>query len=151
MTRNVLIFHGTAGNPKGNWFPWLKEQLESRGYKVQIPALPHTSEPDDEEQVQFVIKNCKLDKNTVMIGHSFGGVVALRLLEKGIKVNRVVLMCTPFSGKFLDKKSRPSVTKACQKGFDFSKIKANAKSFVLLTIPATTLCLCPTANLSRKN
>lgn len=129
---SFLILHGRNGSPDSHTFPWLKEQLEFKGYKVQVPALPHTSEPDDAEQAQFVIKNCKLDENTVIIGHSFGGVVALRLLEKGIKVNQVVLMCTPFSGKFLDKKSRPSVTRACQKGFDFSKIRTNAKDFTLL-------------------
>ena len=129
---NFLILHGRNGSPDSHTFPWLKEQLESKGYKVQVPALPNTSEPDDEEQAQFVFKNCKLDENTVIIGHSFGGIVALRLLEKGIKVNKVVLMCTPFSGKFLDKKSRLSVTRACQKGFDFSKIRTNAKGFMLL-------------------
>jgi leucyl-tRNA synthetase len=129
---NFLILHGRNGSPNSHTFPWLKSQLESKGYKVQAPMLPNTDEPNDIEQTEFVLKNCVIDENTVIIGHSFGGIVALRLLEKGIKAKQVVLMCTPFYGKFLDKKSRPSVTRACQKGFDFNKIKTNAKNFMLL-------------------
>jgi leucyl-tRNA synthetase len=78
------------------------------------------------------LKNCKLDKNTALIGHSFGGIVALRLLERGVRVQKVILLCTPYSGKFLDKKARPSVTAACKKGFDFQKIRKGAEEFCLL-------------------
>ncbi len=129
---NFLILHGRNGSPKSHLFPWLKSELEKKGYKVQAPFLPNTDEPDDEEQTQFVLKKCKLDKNTVIVGHSFGGIVALRLLEKGIKAQKVVLLCTPFFGKFLDNKVRASVTRACRKGFNFKKILAGKTSFDLL-------------------
>ena len=131
-TPNFLILHGRNGSPDTYTFPWLKSQLESKGYKVQAPLLPNTSEPNDDEQTNFVLKNCYFDENTVIIGHSFGGIVSLRLLERGIKVNKVVLLCTPFSGEFLDKKERLSVTQACKKGFDFEKIKQGALNFGLL-------------------
>ena len=51
----------------------------------------------------------------------------MRLLESGMKAKEVVLLCTPFSGKFLDNKVRASVTAACKKGFDFEKIKLPAE------------------------
>ncbi len=129
---NFLILHGRNGSPDSHLFPWIKSELENKGFKVQAPLMPNTQEPDDEEQAEFVLKNCKMDENTVIVGHSFGGVVALRLLEQGVRIKKLVLVSTPFSGKFLDNKPRPSVTKACKKGFDFKKIKQNAKQIGLL-------------------
>lgn len=129
---NFLILHGRNGSPDNHTFPWLRKSLEEKGFKVQVPALPNTAEPSDEAQTDFVQKNCEINEHTVIIGHSFGGVVALRLLERGIKVKKVFLVCTPFSGEFLDKKRRASVTSACKKGFDFKKIRQGARDFGLL-------------------
>jgi leucyl-tRNA synthetase/predicted esterase len=127
-----ILLHGREGSPKDNFFPWLKEELEKRGYEVEAPDLPGTNEPDDEEQTTFVEKNCKIDDKTVIVGHSFGGIVALRLLERGHAVRRVVLAASVVSGKFNDGKIRASVTRACEKGFDFKKIRNNAQSFFVM-------------------
>jgi leucyl-tRNA synthetase len=127
---NFILLHGKHGGPVEKFFPWLKKQLEDKGCKVQVPQMPNTEEPNDDEQTEYVINNCKFDEKTVIVGHSFGGVVALRLLEKGIRVNKIILAATPFTSKFLDGKTRNSVAKALAKGFDFSLIKKNAKSFV---------------------
>jgi predicted alpha/beta hydrolase family esterase len=37
---NAFIIHGSGGNPESNWFPWLKEQLESLGVKTYVPEFP---------------------------------------------------------------------------------------------------------------
>ncbi len=129
---NFLLLHGRGGSPEGAFFPWLKKELEARGYAVQVPRLPGGEEPDDEEQVAHVLKHCTLDANTVVLGHSFGGIVALRLIEQNRSINRMVLVGTPFSGNFLDEKKRPSVSQALKKGFDFEKIKASGAHFLFL-------------------
>ncbi|OGE83325.1 MAG: hypothetical protein A2846_04980 [Candidatus Doudnabacteria bacterium RIFCSPHIGHO2_01_FULL_49_9] len=129
---NFLILHGKGGNSKDNFYPWLKRKLEEAGYKVQAPDLPNPEEPDDAEQAEYVLKNCKLDENTVVLGHSFGGIVALRLLERGVKLQKVTLAATPFTDKFIDGKARPTVSAALQRGFDFEKIRKNAKGFIAL-------------------
>jgi len=129
IKRFVLIV-GRGATPESNFYPWLKQQLEKRGYDVQIPAIPNGKIASDDEQTDFVIANVKLDSETAVIGHSFGGVIALRLLERGIKLGQVTFVAAPLSGVFLDGKSRPNLSKALQRGFDFKSIKENCERFV---------------------
>ncbi len=130
--KRFVVLHGRNGSPTSDTFPWIKSELEKLGYEVEVPSLPHAEEPNDQEQADYVEANCHLDGNTAIIGHSFGGVVAMRLLERGVKVNRVLLLSTPFSGVFNDGKVRASVTEACEKGFDFDVIRKNAKAFLIM-------------------
>ncbi|TSC85902.1 MAG: leucyl-tRNA synthetase [Parcubacteria group bacterium Gr01-1014_8] len=127
-----LILHGREGKPTSVFIPWLKEELEKAGHEVEVPQLPNTNEPNAYEQAEYILKNCTVDEKTVVIGHSIGGVTALRLLEKGAKVRRVILVATPYSGRFLDGKKRPSVTDSVKKGFDFETIRNNTKSIIVM-------------------
>jgi len=137
--RRFIILHGKHGTSKRNFIPWLKASLEKKGYEVQTPDMPNTEEPNDIEQADFVQKNCKLDDSTVILGHSFGGIIALRLLEQGIKVHGVVFAATPMSGKFLDGKVRTTVAAAIDRGFDFEKIKQQANYFKILVDSTDTV------------
>jgi leucyl-tRNA synthetase len=130
--KRFVILHGKHGSPETDFIPWLKTRLEKEGHEVIVPELPNTENPNDLEQFDFVKKNVKFDENTVILGHSFGGIVALRLLEQGIKVQGVILAATPATGKFLDGKPRPTVAEAISRGFDFEKIKVNSNYFKVL-------------------
>src|SRR3989344_3386873 len=130
--KRFVLLHGREATPDDNFWPWIKTELEARGYEVQMPALPNTNEPGDEEQADYAEQHCTFDEHTAVIGHSFGGIVALRLLERGHKVHRVTFVSAPVSGKFLDTKVRASVTAAAKKGFDYKKIKKSANGFVVL-------------------
>ena len=79
---NYVILHGYTGRNDKNFIPWLKHELEQRGAKVQAPQLPNTDNPTEVEQVQYVLDHVQFDENTVLIGHSLGGLVAMRVLEK---------------------------------------------------------------------
>ncbi|MBP6041849.1 serine hydrolase family protein [Candidatus Saccharibacteria bacterium] len=35
-----VIIHGSFGSPEDNWFPWLKNKLETDGNKVLAPSFP---------------------------------------------------------------------------------------------------------------
>ncbi len=131
-TPNFLLLHGKGGSPEDNFFPALKDELAKRGFKVQAPVLPNAAEPNDAEQTEYVLKHCKIDEQTVIFGHSFGGIVALRLLERGVKAKKVFLAATPFTDQFLDGKARPTVKAALAKGFDFKTIRKQAESFVCI-------------------
>ncbi len=136
---NFLLLHGKHGSSKDNFFPWLKSNLEKKSYAVQVPDMPNTENPNDDEQTEFVLANCKIDSNTIILGHSFGGLVAMRLLERGAKVRGVVFAATPMQPMFLDGKPRPTVSAAINKGFDFEKIKNSSDFFKILVDSTDTV------------
>jgi hypothetical protein len=96
---NVFIFHGTEGYPEENWFPWLKEKLEELGHQVFVPQFPSPPGlPAVIAEWFAVLQGYEqyIDEGTILIGHSLGGVFALRLLEKlSHPVKAVFLTGTP--------------------------------------------------------
>ena len=85
MKNYVFIFHGTEGYPEENWFPWMKEKLEAKGCEVIIPQFPTLPivPAKISEWFEVLKKHEKyINEDTIIIGHSLGGVFALRVLEK---------------------------------------------------------------------
>ena len=128
---NFVLLHGYTGSPEDVFLPWLKKELENRGYKVSVPKLPNTDNPDINEQVEYVLKNCKFDENTVLLGHSLGSVIALKVLEKLDKTIRKFISVAGFSKPGFKDKVRPFEKKFDGK-FDFNKIKNNINEVVIL-------------------
>ncbi len=81
--REVFIFHGTAGSPEGNWFPWLKSELDALGCRVTVPRFP-TPQGHSLEAWLEILNNYKrqINEDTILIGHSLGGLFLLRVLER---------------------------------------------------------------------
>lgn len=99
-----VIIHGYKGSAKTNFLPWLKSELEKRGHEVETPELPNSNNPKESEQVDYVLKNCKFDENTVVIGHSLGCVVAMKALMKLNKpVSGMTLVAAAKSPEFATK------------------------------------------------
>ncbi len=133
MKANIFIFHGTEGYPEENWFPWLKNEMEQKGHKVFVPQFP--SPPVIAAKIDewfAVLKDYKqyIDENTIIAGHSLGGVFALRVLEKlDHPVKAVALVGAPIGLKPLANFDRDNSFS----GFDFNwqKIKNNARHFIV--------------------
>ena len=81
--KNAFIFHGTGGFPEENWFPWLKNKLEKRGIVVTVPKFP-TPEGQSLQAWLEIMKPYEQEVNaeTIIIGHSLGGLFLLRYLEQ---------------------------------------------------------------------
>jgi len=121
---NFVLLHGFTGGPNNDFHPWIKKELEKRGYKVQIPALPNTDHPTEQEQVEYVLQNVEFDENTILMGHSLGSVVALKVVEKlDKKIAGLVLAAGFVEAKFNDH-DRP-FKETFKWEFDFAKIKKN--------------------------
>jgi hypothetical protein len=83
MAKRVFLVHRWGGNPNDDWYPWLKKELEIRGFEVHAPAMPNTEYPVIEEWVSTLEKAVgKPDKDTYFIGHSIGCQTIMRYLEK---------------------------------------------------------------------
>ncbi|MDD5721113.1 MAG: alpha/beta hydrolase [Candidatus Pacebacteria bacterium] len=133
MINNVFIFHGTEGHPQENWFPWLKEKLEEKGCKVIVPQFPTPAVVPAKIFEWFeVLKNYEqdIDENTIIIGHSLGGVFALRVLEKlKYPIRAVFLTGTPIGVKPILNYDRDSSFSGFD--FDWNTIKNNSKHFTV--------------------
>ncbi len=46
MKTQVILFHGTDGNPDNFWFPYIKNNLDPAKYRVLAPQLPDPDKPD---------------------------------------------------------------------------------------------------------
>jgi leucyl-tRNA synthetase len=128
---NYVLLHGFTGSPKNDFFPYLKEELEKREFSVSIPQLPNTNNPDILKQVEYVLANEKFNENTVLLGHSLGSVVALKVLEKVKKPIKKLILAAGFSKSGFNDKKRP-FEDTFNWEFDFEKIKKNVKEIIIL-------------------
>lgn len=94
--KRVFIVHGWDGSPSEGWFPWLKAELEKRGYAVAVPAMPHPEKPTIEDWVNTLAGAVgKADTQTYFVGHSIGCQTILRYLAslpKGSTVGGAVFV-----------------------------------------------------------
>jgi hypothetical protein len=101
MRKRAFIIHGYMGYPQEAWLPWLKTELEERGYLVSLPAMPNPDRPTIPEWIEFIAKIVgEPDQETVMIGHSLGGQAIVLYLEmlgaKDKSVGKTVLVASGF-------------------------------------------------------
>ena len=72
-TNRAILVHGWGCSPEGDWLPWLKAELERRGWQVAVPAMPDTEYPKIEPWVEALAAAAgKPDEQLVLIGHSIG-------------------------------------------------------------------------------
>lgn len=79
MKKRIVIVHGWASGPDKIWFPWLRAQLEQKGFEVVIPAMPTPFEPKIDAWVAaFGNVVAASSEPTVVIAHSVGCQTVLR-------------------------------------------------------------------------
>ncbi|HBK33545.1 TPA: hypothetical protein DEP34_03915 [Candidatus Uhrbacteria bacterium] len=73
MQKRIFIVYGWGGHPGEGWFPWLKQELEARGFRVFIPKLPDAENPHKEHWVPALAQVVGIpDAQTYFVGHSMG-------------------------------------------------------------------------------
>lgn len=80
--KHAILVHGFQGKPMAGWRPWMRRELEARGWKVSVPAMPTPDKPRLEEWVAVIEKEVgKGGNGCFLIGHSLGCIAILRYLE----------------------------------------------------------------------
>lgn len=134
--KNALILHGADNNSQGNWFPWLKAELEKKGYTVWAPDLPNSGTPLLNDWLETIFSNHDWDWNeeTIIIGHSAGATLALRILEKlplGIKINKTI-MVAPYANRGTKPEYFHYKDGLLENPFVWGKIKNTCKHFYFI-------------------
>jgi hypothetical protein len=84
MTKpKIIIIPGNGGShvDSDHWYASLAGELRGRGYEVVAEDMPDPVAAHANIWLPHIEKVFKADENSIIIGHSSGGVAALRYLE----------------------------------------------------------------------
>ena len=130
--KNALILHGWGNTSKDNWFPWLKSELEKRGWYVWVPDLPETDKPDTKNWDTYILNNFNFNKDSVVIGHSAGSVEALSVLgQLNVKIKKAILVAG-FTDLIKEDIIEDELKGLFRKPFDWKRIRKNAGELILI-------------------
>ena len=125
--KRVIIVHCWEGYPEYCWYPYVKKQLEHRGFQVNVPAFPKPELPEQKTWVSYLAtKVGKPDENLFLIGHSIGCITILRYLEsfdENQKVGGVILVAG-----FTEDIGYQELKNFFETPIDFKKIKTKSKN-----------------------
>lgn len=128
--KRVVIVHCWEGYPEYCWYPYVKKELESRGFSVQIPAMPDTAEPKLEAWLPALRTAAgQADEELYLIGHSLGCATIMRYLESlsgGVQVGGVV-----FVAGFNNNVGYEEVQSFFETPIDLGKVRASVKNGIV--------------------
>ena len=137
MAKRVFIIHGWGGNPNEGWLPWLKRELEVRGFLVSVPEMPDADEPRVETWVPYLTSQVGTpDEDTYFVGHSIGCLTILKYLERmAAPVGGAVFVAGWFS---LTPEATPTPAEQeiarqwLAQPIDFGKVRRTTKNFTAI-------------------
>ena len=93
-SNNYIILHGSFGSKDGNWFTWLRKQLENKKYKVDVPQMPIGVEKQNYTSWSNELSKLTINQNTIIIAHSIAPVFVCKyLINNKIKVKKLIFVC----------------------------------------------------------
>ena len=121
------------------WFPWLKEELESKGYEVFIPQLPEPDKPRIHNWVPALARVVNVsDEETYFVGHSMGCQTIARYLEtlpEKVKVGGAVFVAGFFkrlTGLEDDPEVQATEKHWLEAPIDFKKVKSRLRKSIAI-------------------
>lgn len=79
--KKVFLIHGWEGHPENHWFPWLRRELETKGFEVIVPQMSGGKYPVLDARLSELKQLVGVpDEQTYFVGHSLGCVTILKYL-----------------------------------------------------------------------
>ena len=126
--KNAIILHAMDDSPKSHWYPWLKSELETKGYEVHVLEMPNTDNPEINAWVSRLSEEVgKTDDNTLFVGHSIGCQTILRYLQtQKCACGGAVFVAGWFTLQGLETPEEEHITSPwLETSIDFDKVKRN--------------------------
>ena len=109
-TPTIVLIHGMWMTPR-SWDAWI-EHYRDRGYTAIAPGWPGVKEPEETRRDPAALKGLRLtqivdsydkairelERPPIIIGHSFGGLTAQLLLDRGLGAAGVAIGTAPPKG-----------------------------------------------------
>lgn len=137
--KRAIIVHGWEGHPEEAWFPWLKKELEAKGFSVNVPAMPDTEKPVIEKWVSHLANVVGTpDEDLILIGHSIGCQTIMRYLETlpdDAKVKQVIFVAGWFTLTLEAAEDEEDIEIArpwIETPIDFEKVKKHTDNFTAI-------------------
>lgn len=109
--KRVFIVYCWGGAPKELWYPWLKGELEQRGWSVSVLEMPDPEHPRIEPWVSALSQAVgTVDEETFFVGHSVGCQTILRYLaplSADAKIGGAVLVAPWLTLQGLEEEEEP--------------------------------------------
>jgi len=137
MEKKVFLIHGWEGNPENCWFPWLKTELENRGFSVIVPSMPNPEAPEIKSWVNYLNSVAgETDENTYFVGHSIGCQAILRYVEQlsqDVKIGGIICVAGFFRLLYLKTEEEKKLAEPwLETKIDFEKIKKHTNKIVAI-------------------
>jgi predicted alpha/beta hydrolase family esterase len=133
--KRVFIIHCWGARPKDHWYPWLKKELEQRGFSVYIPTMPDTETPTIAKWTGVLAKKVEnVDENTYFVGHSIGCQTIIRyLMEQNKRCGGAIFVAGWFTLTGLETTMEKSIAKPwLYEPINFEKAKKNIRISVAI-------------------
>lgn len=138
MKKRVFIVHGWGGSPnQKDWIPWLKKELENKGYLVKAPYMPNSGNPKIQTWIPYLNQVVgDVNQNTLFVGHSIGCQAIIRYLESlpyNKKVGGAIFVAGFFTLDYLETEGDKRIAAPwLETPIDFGKVKLHSDKFIAI-------------------
>ncbi|MBU1110722.1 alpha/beta hydrolase [Patescibacteria group bacterium] len=130
--KTIVILHGTMGSPQGNWFPWLKQEIEKLGHTAIVPKFPTPEGQTTRNWLKILDEAVPAyDENLILVGHSSSPLVICAKLQQLEKSVGAVFLAAPFIGDVGNAEYDELNADFNSFPFDWELIKKRCKKFYI--------------------